>query len=214
MFASLRRLRDMGYVPETIFDIGAHHGIWTASCKNVYPTPSYHLIEAIDYPELNFIADSNTKVYNYILNDTAKEVEWYEMCNTGDSMFKELNHSFKDCKPVVRDSTTLDLLCKENSIYAGNTLIKIDCQGAEIPILKGASELLKHTDFIILELPFFGQYNQGVGTFLEHLQFMDSIGFIPYDLCDNHYIYGFNMQIDMIFIRKDHPFTRKVQEFK
>ncbi len=203
----------MGYVPQTIFDIGAHHGTWTTDCKRVYPRASYHLVEAIDYPELNVISDSFTKVYNYILNDTVKEVEWYEMCNTGDSMFKELNKPFKDCEPILRDSTTLDLMCKENYIYPVNTLIKIDCQGAEIPILKGASEVLKNTDFILLELPFFGQYNQGVGTFLEHLQFMESIGFIPYDFCENHYIYGFTMQIDMIFIRKDHPFTRKVQEF-
>lgn len=214
MFHCINKLRERGYVPDIIFDLGAHHGEWTAQMKYLYPTSVYHLVEAIQYRELDSVKDYKTNVYNYILNDTVKEVEWYEMRNTGDSMFKELNHSFKDCKPILRRSTTLDLMCKEHSIQPVNVFMKIDCQGAEIPILKGATDLLEHTDFILLELPFFGQYNQGVGTFLEHVQFMDSIGFIPFDFCESHYVNGFTMQVDMIFIRKDHPFTRKVQEFK
>lgn len=36
---------------------------------------------------------------------------------------------------------------------------------------------------------------------------MDSIGFIPFDIADNHIINGFNIQIDMIFISKLHIFN-------
>jgi hypothetical protein len=94
---------------------------------------------------------------------------------------------------------------------AKNILIKIDCQGSEIPILKGSTTILNKTDFIILEIPLFGQYNKGVPTFLEHIQFMDSIGFYSYDIIDNHYINGFNMQVDMLFINKNHEFNNKVK---
>jgi hypothetical protein len=66
---------------------------------------------------------------------------------------------------------------------------------------------LEKTDFIILELPLFGQYNEGVPTFLEHISFMNSIGFIIYDIIDNHYINGFNMQIDVLFINKNNIFN-------
>ncbi len=90
--------------------------------------------------------------------------------------------------------------------------IKIDCQGAEIPILKGSVSILERTDFIILEIPLFGQYNEGVPNFLEHIQFMDSIGFIPYDIIDNHYIHGFNIQIDMLFINKKHEFNTTISQ--
>jgi hypothetical protein len=95
---------------------------------------------------------------------------------------------------------------------AQNILIKIDCQGAEIPILRGASSILDKTDFIILEIPLFGQYNDGVPTFLEHITFMDSIGFVAFDLIDNHYINDFNMQVDVIFINKHHPFNQTVND--
>ena len=92
-----------------------------------------------------------------------------------------------------------------------NIFIKIDCQGAEIAILKGAADVLAKTDFILLEIPLFGQYNAGVSTFLEHIQYMDSIGFQPYDIVENHYINNFNMQVDMLFINKTHTFVKDVQ---
>ena len=40
---------------------------------------------------------------------------------------------------------------------------------------------------------------------------MDSIGFQPYDIVDNHYINNFNMQVDMLFINKNHSFVVDVQ---
>ena len=90
--------------------------------------------------------------------------------------------------------------------------IKIDCQGAEIPILKGSSTILSKTTFILIEMPFFGQYNENVPNFLEHIKFMDSIDFIPYDIVEHHYINNFNMQIDMLFIHRNHHFNSTVQE--
>ena len=93
-----------------------------------------------------------------------------------------------------------------------NIFIKIDCQGAEIPILKGSKTILNKTDFILLEMPLFGKYNEGIPNFLEHIQFMDSIGFCPFDIIDNHYINNFNMQIDMLFINKLHKLNNVVQQ--
>jgi len=63
-----------------------------------------------------------------------------------------------------------------------------------------------------LEIPLFGQYNEGVPNFLEHIAFMDSIGFTSYDILENHYINNFNMQVDMLFINKNHNFNKIVNE--
>ena len=138
------------------------------------------------------------------------------MKNTGDSMFREKTHYFDNCDIIRRNTIDLNTLIQEQDHQflklknASNILIKIDCQGAEIPILKGASNILEKADFIILEMPLFGQYNENVPTFLEHIQFMDSIGFIPYDILENHIIHGFNMQVDMLFIHKKHDFNHLV----
>ena len=63
-----------------------------------------------------------------------------------------------------------------------------------------------------MEIPLFGKYNKNVPTFLEHIKFMESIGFIAYDIIDNHYINNFNIQIDMLFINKNHHFNNIVNQ--
>lgn len=215
MFNKIKDLKNKGYYPDTILDIGAHHGNWTNVVKHIYNDSQYYLFEGIGYSELNqFSNDKNIKVYNVILNDKIEEVNWYQMKNTGDSIYKEKTHYFNNCEIIKRQTIDLNTLIVENNILqeSKNILIKIDCQGAEIPILKGSGSILEKTDFIILEIPLFGQYNECVPNFLEHISFMDKIGFNAYDIIDNHYINGFNMQIDMLFINKNHKFNTIVNE--
>ena len=214
MFDKLATLKNKGYYPDTVLDIGAYHGNWTNSMRTIYETSNYLLFEAIDYSELNQFRNSNIKVFNVLLNDKSEEVNWYQMKNTGDYIFREKTHHFTNCEAIKRQTIDLDTFVVQNNLLqdAKNIFIKIDCQGAEIPILKGASSILNRTDFIVLEMPLFGQYNEGVPTFLDHISYMDSIGFVPYDIIDTHYINGFNMQIDMLFINKNHRFNSVVNE--
>lgn len=215
MFNKINILKEKGYYPDTILDIGAHHGNWTNDMKRIYYNCNYYLFEGIDYSELHkFNNIDNIKVYNVVLNDKIEEVNWYQMKNTGDSIFREKTHHFKNCEIIKRQTIDLNTHILQNNILqeSKNILIKIDCQGAEIPILKGATNILDKTDFIILEIPLFGQYNEGVPGFLEHIDFMDKIGFVTYDIIDNHYIHGFNMQVDVIFINKKHHFNNVVNE--
>ena len=214
MFNKLALLKHLGYTPDTILDIGAYHGNWTKSARQLFGEEcNYYLFEAIDYHELDQFNDaSNITVFNVILNDKIDEINWFQMKNTGDSMFREKTHHFDNCDIIRRNTVDLNTLVQTHPLKnASNILIKIDCQGAEIPILKGATSILEKTDFIILEIPLFGQYNEGVPTFLEHIQFMNNIGFIPYDVLEPHYINGFNMQIDMMFINKTHRFNEIIQ---
>jgi FkbM family methyltransferase len=183
--------------------------------KQIYNDSKYYLFEAIDYWELNrFNNDNNVKVCNVLLNDKIEQVNWYQMKNTGDSFFKEKTYNFNNCEIIKRETIDLNTYILQNNILneSKSILIKIDCQGAEIPILKGSTSILEKTDFIILEIPLFGQYNEGVPNFLEHIAFMDTIGFITYDIIDNHYINGFNMQLDVLFINKNHKFNTIVNE--
>lgn len=216
MFSHIASLRNKGFNPTHIFDVGAHHGNWTNSCSDIFPTAKYYMFEAIDYTELQkYKQYSNIKVCNEVLNDKIETVTWYEMRNEGDSMFKEKTQHFSNCNEILRQTNTLNNCVNQYNIKINtneSVLIKIDCQGAEIPILKGASELLANTDFIILEVPMFGQYNENVPSFLEHIQYMDSIGYITYDIVDHHYVENFNIQVDVLFIKKTHALCTTVQQ--
>ena len=133
MFDRIAVLKEKGYFPDTILDIGAYHGNWTNSMKHIYSDSKYYLFEAIDYSELKqFMNDDKVECYNILLNDKIEQVNWYQMKNTGDSIFKEKTHHFNNCDIIKRE--TIDL---NTHILQKNILIKIDCQGAEIPILKG-----------------------------------------------------------------------------
>lgn len=184
--------------------------------RQIYPASIYYLYEAIDYSELDrYKGDAAVNVYNVLLSDTKAYKEWFQNKDTGDSMFREKGRHYYNCEEIVRETLDLSSHVSKDRILtdAKNIMIKIDCQGAEIPILKGAGrEILERTDFIILEIPCFGQYNEGTPSFLEHISFMDSIGFVTFDILDNHYINGFNMQLDVIFINKKHPFNKVVDE--
>ena len=210
MFDKINILKQKGYSPDVILDIGAHHGNWTNSMLQIFNQSKYYLFEAIDYLQLNqFTNNDCIKVFNILLNDKIEQVNWYQMKNTGDSMFKEQTHHFNNCEIIQRETIDLNtFLLQKNLLHElNNILIKIDCQGAEIPILKGSTSILEKTNFIILEMPFFGQYNEGVPNFLEHIIFMNSIGFVVYDILDNHYFNNFNMQVDILFINKNHKFN-------
>ena len=219
MFDKLNNLKLRGYVPDAILDIGAYHGHWTNNMKQLYNGSDYYLFEGIDYTELQkFKDDPTVNVYNVILNDKIETVNWYQMKNTGDSMFREKTNYFSHCDVIQRETVDLNTYILQDTQLqtklqdAKHIFMKIDCQGAEIPIIRGATSLLNKTDFIILELPLFGQYNEGVPNFLEHIAFMDSIGFIPYEMLENHYFSGFNIQVDMLFINKNNPLNTLVQQ--
>ena len=69
MFDKINVLKQKGYSPDTILDIGAHHGNWTNSMRQIYNS-KYYLFEAINYPELSrFKNIPSIKTYNVLLND-------------------------------------------------------------------------------------------------------------------------------------------------
>jgi FkbM family methyltransferase len=206
---SLKKLKSFGFDPINILDIGANKGKWSLLVKKkVFPLANYILIEAIDYDELSSINNfSNMTSMIILLDEKVGKVIWNEMRNTGDSIYKENTSYFDDCKKIERDTTTLDIIFHDKNFF---DLIKIDCQGAEIPILKGGKNIVSNTSVIILEMPFMGEYNIGVPNFYEHIKYMDEIGYQVYDIIEMHRVEDILIQIDIIFLKKGHIFEKNV----
>lgn len=215
MFDRLSRLKILGYTPSAVLDIGAFIGDWTQSMLEIYPNSDYYLFEANNQEKLDSYSNNHIHVYkNIILNEKVEEVDWYQTSYTGDSFFKENTLYYRDIKPVKRTTIDLNSFLEREKINLVNEdiFVKIDCQGAEIPILKGCTKILPFTSFILIEMPFFGCYNSNTPNFLEHIRYMDSIGFIPYDITNILYVNDFAMQLDMLFIKKGHKMCDIVQE--
>lgn len=75
--------------------------------------------------------------------------------------------------------TTLDLEMAQSK--AERPFLKIDTQGFEREVLKGAAETLKRCVGVQLELPVDNLY-EGVWSFSEAVQFMEKLGFTPAQL--------------------------------
>ena len=207
---ALQKLKSFGFKPKNILDIGANKGKWTLEIKKkVFPKAEYTLIEAIDYEELEKLRVNydNINYKNILLDEIEHLVTWYEKRNTGDSLFRENTGHFDDCKEIKRTTTTLDSVFQKNEVFE---LIKIDCQGAEIPILKGGNILVQKSSVIILEVPFMGEYNIGAPNFYEHINYMETIGYRVFDIVELHRVDNILIQIDIIFIKQGHEFEKKV----
>lgn len=91
--------------------------------------------------------------------------------------------------------------------------MKLDVQGAEIPVLKGGKNLIDKAEVVILELPFAGQWNKECPDFKTHIDYMDNIGFIVFDIVDLHRLGGNSVvfQIDILFIKKTSKLINKFQ---
>jgi FkbM family methyltransferase len=214
MFQFLRKLKEIhGFIPDTIIDIGCNKGDWTKDCFFIYSPDQckYILFDATDYNcKERFKHLPNVSVQTNILSDLDnKMVMWYSNTSTGDSIYREKTCHFKDTEPVIKQSTTLDTVLNGKTL--GKVLLKIDTQGSELPILEGSMSTLNHVDFLVLEIPFFGSYNEKVPSFLEHIQRLDKLGFLPFEILENHHVKGFNIQVDMLFIKKNHDLLENLQ---
>ena len=197
---TLRKLKNEGFEPKRILDIGASNGSWSNSVSSVFPTAKYFLIEGNTEHEQNLI-NSGFPFKIEILGSENKEVVFYKSVNdkfsTGNSIYRENTSYFKDVIEEKRNMVTLDSL----NLGDDFDLVKIDTQGAEIDIVKGGINTLKNTKYIIAECPCV-QYNQGApSTFEEVFSFFQTIGFKVVEKVQDHHVEGRHVQSDFLFER-------------
>ena len=203
-------LRNNGYDFKKILDIGCHFGNWTAEMKQLFPKAEYFLIDASDYPQ----RDKTIPFLNTVLSDNVGTVDWYDITSgngTGNSYLRETTSHYKDTEPIKRPCTTLDTLFEEGRLHNDFDFIKLDVQGAEIDILKGASKFFEKAEMILLEVPFVGETNKNAPKFLDYIIFMDHSGFACYDIIELHRHYGMLLQVDILFVKKTSELLEKVQ---
>lgn len=139
-----------------------------------------------------------------------QDVPFFKM-ETGSSVLEE-NTSHARTKTTLNMTTLDNLYSKHN--FQGALFLKLDTQGFEIEVLKGASNTLAQTEFVLLELSTLN-YNKGAPLFQEVSQFLYDKDFLLYDLVDitrketDHTL----MQFDAIFIKKSSLFREKVNSF-
>lgn len=143
-----------------IYDIGSCVLHWTNEAKQMWPNAQFYLFEAME--EVKFLYDETPHKYHLgVLSDeNGRLVEFNQNLEHpgGNSYYSEnpelspmANELWKDENKILRQTITLDTVVQTKQ-YPWPDLIKMDVQGAELDILKGASSCLKHAKALILEL--------------------------------------------------------------
>jgi FkbM family methyltransferase len=214
----------VGFYPKCIVDVGAHIGLWAKYTHFVYPNSKMFLIEANE--ECKGDLDNTGLPYTFALlgDEEGKKKEFYCINggdSSGNSVYRERTSAYNNgnCHTRTLTTTTLDNILDKHKVSPD--FIKIDVQGAELDVLRGARNTLKKVEFIMLEVQV-AEFNQGAPTFFEIMKYMDKKGFelfdviemsyIPHSLCLCRSDRGRLNELDLLFIRKDSEYKKKVEE--
>ena len=153
-----------------------------------------------------------------VVGGTNRLVNFYarEAANTGNSVLKENTVHFEGVVPIPVPMHTLDSLLQSYAAATGGaipssrehqrtTLLKLDVQGYELEVLRGAPRLLQDVEMILLEtsvLP----YNAGSPLMGEVISRLDCLGFQVLDMLETHlHTDTVLVQIDFVFVHKGSP---------
>jgi len=190
---------------ETVYDIGASDGSFTNNISQyLHEDTKYHLFEPYEYPEIEVDVDHQWhKVY---LSDRERKVDFYinDEFHTGNSYYREDTEAFDNIEPLKVTTISLDKYVAENNLPLPD-LIKIDTQGSELDILKGAEYCLKNASVLILELPLI-PYNIGSPNIAEIIEYIRSKRFVPLTVIQEHQIIDDSInigmaQVDIAFVK-------------
>jgi FkbM family methyltransferase len=196
-----------GFRPTGVVDIGAHEGEWSAMFLEIFSDcPSVLMLEANQDQE-SILKKRDIPYRIAMLGAENKEKMTYyatkDKYNTGNSMYKEQTAYFDDDNVEKRERPlfTLDAVLSDFKPDAKFNFLKLDVQGAELDVLKGASNALVNAEFVLLEIQTL-EYNQGAPMFSAVIQQMSLYGFQVYDIFELHYLFsGHFNEMDLLFAK-------------
>jgi FkbM family methyltransferase len=123
----------------------------------------------------------------------------------GSSLYKEEEGEVVDGTPRQVPSVTLDEMGLKRKLREP-FLIKLDVQGAELDVLRGAAKVLEGTQMVILEASLF-RFFKGGPLLHDCVAFMKEQGFVVYDFFDPLYrpLDGALAQVDLAFVPEGSP---------
>ncbi len=207
---SVENLKKLGYHPATIIDVGAYRGDWTKEVQPIFPKANFLMVEP--QPERAATLESLTKklpnvYFASALAGASDDAETaFNVLKTGSSVYAQ-RYKAEELTPktITLPVQTLDTLVKKNAL-PGDYFIKLDVQGYEPEVLKGATEVLKDTEVVLLEANLLN-YLYDAPLLADVVTFMAERHYLPFDICE---LYRKNDDgvlafVDMMFIKENSP---------
>ncbi len=197
-----------------VFDLGARNGWFLSSWKKFSPLAQIHAFEpdpdAFNRLVERFSHDSTIRLSDRGIGAAESTKTFYRLSQSEVSSsflqpdqeaWTKIHYQTGDIKQQELPITTLDAYCLENQvddIY----LMKIDVQGYEMQALKGATETLQKTSFVLVESAIRELYHESA-NFTQVHEYLVKQGFHLMDLRAWHRGNNVLIETDMLFRRND-----------
>jgi FkbM family methyltransferase len=183
MADGLELLRNAGFRPDLVIDVGANRGTWAALACAHWPDAVFHLIEPQPgcLPSLRDFVRNAKRAHIHSIAVTSPGVSQVAMAGGGDSRDGTGNFIAPTTEPdtVPYPATTLDQLL--SSTGATSILLKLDVDGHELSVLEGARSVLRHTEVVIAEFWMFKIFDQEMAVLPDLIRWLGDAGFELYD---------------------------------
>lgn len=206
MYWSINNMKRNGFHPRTILDIGAYHGEWTSEVKNIFPDSYFLMFEA--NPQKREILKSvceNLKNVDMeialLASESNVDIE-FNVLETASSALEELNET--NGKKISLTSSTVEELLRKRSMNKVD-FIKLDVQGYELEILRGAEKYLESCEVILTEVSLIALHKD-CPVMADVITYMDNFDYCAYDICSVAARRPYDRalwQTDIIFVKKN-----------
>ena len=198
---ALQSLTKRAHQINTVIDIGASDGRWSASCMQFLPNAQYLLVEAqaVHNEALMRFTQTHPNA-QYVLAAAGDRVGTIYF-DAGDPFGGQASHTPLPQNNIEVPVTTLDNEVAKRHLQ-GPFLVKFDTHGFEVPILQGALATLENTDVIVMEC-YVQELMPKSLPFAKMCQYLDDLGFRCIDFVDpvwRPYDDTF-WQMDLVFIK-------------
>jgi FkbM family methyltransferase len=213
---ALQLLRLAGFQPDVVLDIGANHGQWARKAYSIFPEATFHLVEPQTgcADSLRNLAASTANIHYHPFVMTGPGVSSVVMSGGGELQDSGGNFILGPGdsvpNPVTYPATSVDVHFA--SVGGTRILFKLDVEGHELTVLKGAPATLQRVEVIVAEFWAYRIWGKDMTTLAELVKWMNDAGFDLYDFAalvarrrDNRLRGG-----DVIFVRRGSPLLKDV----
>lgn len=162
VYTFVKRLQDMGIAPATVLDIGANRGMFARCIRRVFPDAEMFAFEPLLHCFAELLELEKTtpllRCYPYALGDKNGTATLYRSSYDYSSSMLPMGELHKQIFPrsaTTSEETvelrTLDSIAADLPLRRP-VLMKIDVQGYELAVLRGAIRTLQQIDYVVCEI--------------------------------------------------------------
>ena len=189
--------------------MGAYRGEFAALCFQLWPQTAVTCFEVLPEPSRDILklaeANQNLQLVPCLLGAKNQEQVEFNLAETASSVLAE--HDQAHANRATFPMRTLDAVVERELGGRVPEFLKIDVQGYELEVLKGATQSLPAVEVVLAEVNFLEIY-EGVPLLGEFMAWMNDRGWVPYDICGliRRPLDRALWQADMIFVPENSRF--------